>query len=106
VDIGGEVERVANARALVESARTNLETATERYRLGLGIVLDIVNAQTQLFNAQTSLTQAVYDYELARSNLDRAAGRFAWANPGQPVPQTAPTTVPRSISVTAPRNNR
>jgi len=102
VDIGGEVERIANARALVAAARVNLTTATEKYRLGLGIVLDIVNAQTQLFNAQTSLTQAIYDYELARSNLDRAVGRFAWADPGQPVPQTAPAKVSRANSVMPP----
>ncbi|HVF09336.1 MAG TPA: TolC family protein, partial [Abditibacteriaceae bacterium] len=106
VDIGGEVERIANARALVEAARTNLETATEKYRLGLGIVLDIVNAQTQLFNAQTSLTQAVYDYELARSNLDRAVGRFAWADPGQAPPPAAPATVPQAVAVAAPSGSR
>jgi outer membrane protein len=100
VDISGQVERIANARELVEAARTNLETATEKYRLGLGIVLDIVNAQTQLFNAQTSATQAVYDYEIARANLDRAVGRFAWADPGQSTPVTAPTTIPIALKVT------
>jgi len=99
VDISGQVERIANARVLVESARTNLATATERYRLGLGVVLDIVNAQTQLFNAQTSATQAVYDYELSRSDLDRAVGRFAWADPGQAVPATAPTQVTDALPI-------
>lgn len=109
VDIAGEVERVANARVLVESARINLATATERYTLGLGVVLDIVNAQTQLFNAQTSATQAVYDYELARANLDRAIGRFAWADPGQAPPQVAPSTLPKTVvgsNTTASANGR
>jgi outer membrane protein TolC len=91
VDISGQVERISNARDLVNAAQVNLETATEKYRLGLGIVLDIVNAQTQLVNAQTSATQAVYDYEIARANLDRAVGRFAWADPGEAPPPTAPT---------------
>lgn len=93
-DISGQIERIANARVLVEQAQINLTAATEKYRLGLGIILDIVNAQTQLFNAQTSATQAVYDYEIARANLDRAVGRFAWADPGQTAPPSAPIVVP------------
>ena len=93
-DISGQVERIANARVLVEQAKLNLTTATERYRLGLGIILDIVNAQTQLFSAQVSATQAVYDYEIARAALDRAVGRFAWADPGQTPPATAPDAIP------------
>ena len=90
LDIAGQVERIANARVLVEQAQLNLETATERYRLGLGIVLDVTNAQTQLFSAQVSATQSVYDYEIARAALDRAVGRFAWADPGVEPPAVAP----------------
>ena len=93
VNIAGQVERIANARVLVEQAQLNLETATERYRLGLGIVLDVTNAQTQLFSAQVSATQAVYDYEIARADLDRAVGRFAWADPGVAPPNVAPPNV-------------
>jgi len=88
ISVSGETQRIQNARALVESARTNFETASEKYQLGLGIVLDVVNAQTQLFSAQTSLTQALYDYQLAMADLDRAVGRFAWANPGAAPPET------------------
>jgi outer membrane protein TolC len=99
VDVSGEVQRIKNARALVESARTNFQTASEKYQLGLGIVLDVVNAQTQLFSAQTSLTQALYDYQLALANLDRAVGRFAWANPGMAPPEQAPQTLPDVIKV-------
>jgi outer membrane protein TolC len=98
VDISGEVNRIANARILVQQARVNLDNATEKYRLGLGTVLDITNAQTQLFNAQTSLTSAVYDYELARANLDRAVGRYAWADPGQ-APTATPSNLTTALSV-------
>ncbi len=99
VAISGQVARISNARDLVQSAQINLETAIERYRLGLGIVLDVVNAQTQLFSAQTSATQAVFDYELSLANLDRAVGRFAWADPNQAPPAQAPTTIPTAIAV-------
>ena len=97
LDISGQVERIANARVLVEQAQLNLETATERYRLGLGIILDVTNAQTQLFSAQVSATQSVYDYEIARAALDRSVGRFAWADPGTPPPAVAPNTVPIAL---------
>lgn len=96
-DVSGQVERIANARVLVEQAQLNLATATEKYRLGLGIILDIVNAQTQLFNAQVSATGATYDYELARAALDRSVGRFAWADPGEAPPLVAPNVVPVNL---------
>lgn len=99
VNVSGEEQRIKNAQALVVSARINFQTASEKYQLGLGIVLDVVNAQTQLFSAQTSLTQALYDYQLALANLERAVGRFAWANPDMAPPEQAPTTLPDAISV-------
>jgi outer membrane protein TolC len=99
VNVSGEEQRIKNAQDLVVSARTNFQTASEKYQLGLGIVLDVVNAQTQLFSAQTSLTQALYDYQLALANLERAVGRFAWANPDMAPPVQAPTTLPEAIRV-------
>jgi len=99
ISVSGETQRIQNARALVEAARTNFATASEKYQLGLGIVLDVVNAQTQLFSAQTSLTQALYDYQLALADLDRAVGRFAWVNPGVTPPTEAPSTLPETIAV-------
>lgn len=99
VNVSGEEQRIKNAQALVVSARINFQTASEKYQLGLGIVLDVVNAQTQLFSAQTSLTQALYDYQLALANLERAVGRFAWANPGMAPPTQAPATLPEAIKV-------
>jgi len=90
VDITGQVERVRNAHELVQNAQVNLDTATARYQEGAGIALDIQNAQQQLFEAQTSLTSARFDLELARANLDRALGRYAWADPDQPPPERAP----------------
>ena len=76
--IAGQIERLQNARELVQSATQNLETATEKYRAGVGIALDVTSAASQLFTAQTSLASAEFDYQIARSNLERATGRFAW----------------------------
>ncbi len=93
IDILGQAERFSNARTLVEQARVNLENASAKYRAGAGIILDIVNAQTQLFNAQNSYTGTLYDAQTARLNLDRAVGRFAWADPQNPAPNAAPDTL-------------
>ncbi len=86
INVSGSVERISNAQALVESARANLEAATEKYRAGVGIVLDVVNAQTQFAQAQTSATTAIYDYQIALADLTRATGQFASGNT-----QTTPT---------------
>lgn len=93
VDIVGQQDRLQNARTLLEQARVNLENATAKYRAGAGIILDIVNAQTQLFNAQNTYTGIVYDAQTSRLNLDRATGRFAWADPDQNAPAAAPATL-------------
>ena len=71
------VERITAANALVDSARENLAAANEKYRLGVGIALEIVDAQIQFFSAQNSATEALYDYHIAKANLDRAIGVWA-----------------------------
>jgi outer membrane protein len=88
-NIAGQIERLKNARQLVESAQQNLETARGRYNENVGIALDVTVATSQLFEAQTSLASAEFDYQIARSNLDRATGRFAWEN--EVVPDTTAT---------------
>ncbi len=79
-NIAGQIDRLQNARELVRDAQQNLDTATGRYNAGLGIALDVTTASSQLFQAQTSLISAEFDYQLGRSNLDLATGRFAWEN--------------------------
>jgi outer membrane protein TolC len=36
-----------------------------------------VDAQLQFFNAQVSATEALYDYHIAKANLDNAIGVWA-----------------------------
>lgn len=75
------VERITAANALVDSARENLAAANEKYRLGVGIALEIVDAQIQFFSAQNSAAEALYDYHIAKANLDRAIGVWAAERP-------------------------
>ena len=93
IDVQGQAERLANARSLVEQASVNLNNATAKYKAGAGIILDIVNAQNQLFSAQNSYTGVLYDTQISRLDLDRATGRFAWAAPDENAPENAPDSL-------------
>ena len=44
------------------------------YRVGVRVNLDVLNAQTQLFNAQRDLSKARYDVLLGSLRLRQAAG--------------------------------
>lgn len=68
-------ESIAAARALEQAATTNVNVAQEKYRQGLGIALEITTAQVQLFNAQISTIQALYNYYQAQAALERSIGR-------------------------------
>ncbi|HOQ28430.1 MAG TPA: TolC family protein, partial [Armatimonadota bacterium] len=67
-------ERIAAAEASVAMARKNLEAAEARYKQGLAIPIEIVDAQVAFSNAELQAISARYDYLLARTQLDRAIG--------------------------------
>lgn len=94
-------ERIGEARALEEVAVSSLQVAQEKYRQGLGTPYEITVAQLQLFNAQISTVQALYDYYLAQAALERATGARSGLNP----PAGAATTnVPVVNGEGAPAN--
>jgi outer membrane protein TolC len=51
------------------------------------------NAQTTLAQAESNLVNAVYDYNTARAQLDRAAGRYGFTGSGPGYPSV--TKIPR-----------
>lgn len=72
--------REAEARLIASNkeaaaARESERLATERYREGVGTIIDAVDAQAQAMNAETARIQAGYDREIALARLDRALGR-------------------------------
>lgn len=98
-------ERIAAARSLEESAIANLNVAQERYRQELGTPYEITTAQLQLFNAQISSVQALYDYYLAQSALERATGaRSGLPTTPTPAPIVTTPVTPVTAPVTAPAN--
>jgi outer membrane protein TolC len=72
---------VSAARKLVDVARSNedlstraLSDQTERTNAGIDDTLPLVTAQAALADAQTSVVESIYQYNLAKLSLARAAG--------------------------------
>ncbi|AIE86057.1 TolC family protein [Fimbriimonas ginsengisoli] len=82
---------LAQARERVQVANVGLAQAREAFRLArlrarVGVSagpltspqLELSNAQASLTQAETNRVNALYDYNQARSDLDRAVGRYSY----------------------------
>ena len=58
------------------AAAENLQLIEARLELGQATQLDFLNAQSDLLGVRAGLVDAVFAYETARANLDRATGRY------------------------------
>ena len=67
-------ERIQAAQKAVESAQENFRLAQGRFDAGVGTILELTDAQLALTQAQNTEAQALADYRIALSNLDRAVG--------------------------------
>jgi outer membrane protein len=68
---------LAQVRALESaevSAKTQLESTRLGYEVGVRINLDVLNANTQLFNTQRDLKKARYDFLVNGLRLKAASG--------------------------------
>jgi outer membrane protein TolC len=68
-------ERVQTSEIVVRQAEENLDLANGRFLAGLGASVERTDAQVLLTNAKTSQIQALYDYRVAESRLQKAVGR-------------------------------
>jgi outer membrane protein len=71
---------LAQVRALESaevSAKTQLESTRVGYEVGVRINLDVLNANTQLFNTQRDLKKARYDFLVNGLRLKAASGTLA-----------------------------
>ena len=67
-------QRVAAQRRAVAQAQRGFEIASAEYRAGVGSQLQITDAEVALRQSEFNYAQAVYDYLVARSELDAALG--------------------------------
>jgi outer membrane protein len=91
-------DRVAVATVGVTQAREASRLAQVRYSagvsqaVGVSPILELSAAQTSLTQAQSNLVNALYDYNTARAQVDRAVGRYSYTRnaPGYAAPPTIP----------------
>jgi outer membrane protein TolC len=81
VDIRQACVDLKQAQALIDSQRDNLEDAREalriseiRYDNGIGVNLDVLDAQVALAQVEQNLASGIYDYLIAQASLDRNMG--------------------------------
>ncbi len=68
-------EQVAVARDGLSLSENELAQARRRNEAGVAISLEVTDAQTRLERARDNQTQALYNYNLARIDLEQAMGR-------------------------------
>lgn len=70
-------QQIKLAEEQVKTAQEALQLAKQRYKLGLGTVIEVTQSQVALTTAQTKLAEAQYDYKIAEVTLSYAAGGSA-----------------------------
>lgn len=68
-------EQVASNRENVHQAEKAVEIAGKRYEVGRGTVLELNSSQVSLTQAQLTYNQSIYDYLVAKADLDLVLGR-------------------------------
>jgi len=68
-------ERIAASDLSLKSARKNFDAQEGRYKQGLAIPLDLLNAQLEVVTAQSNAVQARYDYYTSIAQLEYAMGK-------------------------------
>ena len=67
--------RIASTDKEIASTKENQALAMERYREGVGNIIEVTDSQSQALEAETAHIQAIYDYDTALARLDRAVGK-------------------------------
>ncbi len=67
-------QRLATTRTAVEQATESLRIEREKYELGRGAIVDVLDAQSELLVAQTNHYRALADLNIAQAQLRLATG--------------------------------
>lgn len=68
-------ERIEARKKEREASEENLRLATARYEVGAGDIIEMIDAQVQMAQADTATIDAQYDYSVSVATLLRAVGR-------------------------------
>ena len=69
------ITRIKLAAGGIDDARSNLSASLARYQAGEALITEVTDAQNTLIARQTSLYQAIFDYQTARARLLQAIGK-------------------------------
>lgn len=69
---------IASREKNIELAREVQQMSEEQFRNGLISLLDLLVAQKNLFNAEISHLQAVFNHIMAKIELGKAIGNYSW----------------------------
>jgi len=72
--IRSAAQKVQATQTVVTQASESFKIATVRYQAGVGINLDVLDAQLNLDKARTNNIQALYDYNVGIAALEKAMG--------------------------------
>ncbi len=75
-DLDSATARISVMESSLKSARESLELAQGRYEAGVGLSLEVTDAQVAAAKAETDYVQALYDYQLAVARVFKAMGRM------------------------------
>ena len=67
-------EQLQSNKAAVELAVKGLEISQKRYDVGKGTILELTNSQVSLTNTRLSYNNTIYDYLVAKSDLNKVLG--------------------------------
>lgn len=87
-------QRVTTADAEVANAEESVRLATGRWRAGVGIFLDVLDAQAALVTAETNRVNAEALVQQARAALSRAIGTPLPGTAAPGVPAPGPLVIP------------
>ena len=75
ISIAASSEQVSSNKENVMQAEKAVQIAGKRYEVGKGTVLELNTSQVQLTEAELTYNQSIYDYLVAKADLDQVLGR-------------------------------
>ena len=68
-------QKIEIAKLTVEQAEENMRVTSDKFRSGLALSSDAIDAEVALLAAKTNYTNSIVDYELAKARLEKSIGQ-------------------------------
>ncbi len=75
-------EKISVSEQGAQQAEENYRVTNERYKIGLALTSELLDAEVALLQAKTTHTQALVDYKLAEARLIKAIGEKSSSHEG------------------------